>query len=167
MQKLIKQKFYNSSSTIISFSQDHIRKIKWNIDNPKAYVNRLNGAPVKAIVEYVRDGSTVRLCLLPDFTSITLMLSGIRVSNLLTTCYNKFHFISVLLNYTGCGGKGVLSQKSEWFWTSRWSTLVLGFFFIAISIFLKLNLIKLIPKKKYILYSQVDASGSKNHSSFG
>lgn len=56
----------------------HVREIKWSVENPKAYVNRFNGTPIKAIVEYVRDGSTVRLCLLPDYTTITLMLSGIR-----------------------------------------------------------------------------------------
>ncbi|XP_034839176.1 staphylococcal nuclease domain-containing protein 1 [Maniola hyperantus] len=58
--------------------QSHIRDIKWTVENPKAFVNKFNGQAVKAIIEYVRDGSTVRLCLLPDFTPITLMLSGIR-----------------------------------------------------------------------------------------
>ncbi|XP_028162174.1 staphylococcal nuclease domain-containing protein 1 [Ostrinia nubilalis] len=58
--------------------QDHVRDIKWSVENPKAFVNRHNGQPIKAIIEYVRDGSTVRLCLLPDFNQITLMLSGIR-----------------------------------------------------------------------------------------
>lgn len=59
-------------------AQKHIRDIKWTIENPKAYVNKFNSQPVKAIIEYVRDGSTVRLCLLPDYTPVTLMLSGIR-----------------------------------------------------------------------------------------
>ncbi|GBP04931.1 Staphylococcal nuclease domain-containing protein 1 [Eumeta japonica] len=36
------------------------------------------GKPVKAIIEHVRDGSTVRAFLLPDFYYITLMISGIR-----------------------------------------------------------------------------------------
>ncbi|CAK1588273.1 unnamed protein product [Parnassius mnemosyne] len=58
--------------------QEHVRDIKWNIENPKQFVNKFNGQPVKAIVEYVRDGSTVRLCLLPDFYTIIMMLSGIR-----------------------------------------------------------------------------------------
>ncbi|CAB3225154.1 unnamed protein product [Arctia plantaginis] len=58
--------------------QAHVRDIKWSVDNPKQFVNKFNGQPIKAIIEYVRDGSTVRLCLLPDFTQITLMLSGIR-----------------------------------------------------------------------------------------
>lgn len=56
----------------------HVRDIKWSIENLKAFVNKYNGKPVKAIIEYVRDGSTVRLCLLPEYTPITLMLSGIR-----------------------------------------------------------------------------------------
>lgn len=58
--------------------QEHVRDIKWNVENTKAFVNKCNGQPIKAIIEYVRDGSTVRLCLLPDYTTITLMLSGIR-----------------------------------------------------------------------------------------
>ncbi|CAG5039791.1 unnamed protein product [Parnassius apollo] len=58
--------------------QEHVRDVKWNIENPKQFVNKFNGQPVKAIVEYVRDGSTVRLCLLPDFYTIIMMLSGIR-----------------------------------------------------------------------------------------
>ncbi|KAG7313603.1 hypothetical protein JYU34_000758, partial [Plutella xylostella] len=58
--------------------QEHVRNVKWSVDNPKQFVNKLNGAPVKAVVEYVRDGSTVRLCLLPDYYQMTLMISGIR-----------------------------------------------------------------------------------------
>ncbi|KAJ8736999.1 hypothetical protein PYW07_000270 [Mythimna separata] len=58
--------------------QDHVRDIKTPGDNPKAFVTKFGYQPIKAIIEYVRDGSTVRLCLLPDFYQITLMLSGIR-----------------------------------------------------------------------------------------
>ncbi|XP_041987682.1 staphylococcal nuclease domain-containing protein 1 [Aricia agestis] len=58
--------------------QSHVRDIKWSVENPQQFVKKLNGQPVKAIIEYVRDGSTVRLCLLPDYIPITLMLSGIR-----------------------------------------------------------------------------------------
>ncbi|XP_013147261.1 PREDICTED: staphylococcal nuclease domain-containing protein 1 [Papilio polytes] len=58
--------------------QKHIRDIKWTIDNPKQFVNKHNGQPIKAVMEYVRDGSTVRLTLLPDYYTITLMMSGIR-----------------------------------------------------------------------------------------
>ena len=36
--------------------------------------------PISAVVEHVRDGSTIRAFLLPDFQYITLMMSGIRVS---------------------------------------------------------------------------------------
>ncbi|XP_014370045.2 staphylococcal nuclease domain-containing protein 1 [Papilio machaon] len=58
--------------------QKHVRDIKWTIDNPKQFVNKHNGQPIKAIMEYVRDGSTVRLTLLPDYYTISLMMSGIR-----------------------------------------------------------------------------------------
>ncbi|KAJ0183735.1 hypothetical protein K1T71_000158 [Dendrolimus kikuchii] len=59
-------------------AHEHIRNIKWTVEDPKQYVNNLKGKAVPAIVEYIRDGSTVRLCLLPDYTPITLMMSGIR-----------------------------------------------------------------------------------------
>ncbi|KAF7998494.1 hypothetical protein HCN44_010902 [Aphidius gifuensis] len=56
----------------------HVRDVKWTVDNPRALVDKYGGKPVKAIVEHVRDGSTVKAFLLPDFYHITLMLSGIR-----------------------------------------------------------------------------------------
>ncbi|CAB3384819.1 Hypothetical predicted protein [Cloeon dipterum] len=56
----------------------HVRECKWNIENMKHFVERNQGKPIKAIVEHVRDGSTVRAFLLPDFYHITLMISGIR-----------------------------------------------------------------------------------------
>ncbi|XP_034937928.1 staphylococcal nuclease domain-containing protein 1 [Chelonus insularis] len=59
-------------------SAKHIRDIKWAVDNPRALVDKYGGKPVKAIIEHVRDGSTVKAFLLPDFYHITLMLSGIR-----------------------------------------------------------------------------------------
>jgi len=56
----------------------HVRKITWEVENPRNLVDKFNGKPVSAIVEHVRDGTTLRLILLPDFTQITLMLSGVR-----------------------------------------------------------------------------------------
>jgi len=56
----------------------HVRDIKWSIENMRNFVDKMGGKPVKAIIEHVRDGSTVRCFLLPDFYHITLMLSGIR-----------------------------------------------------------------------------------------
>lgn len=67
---------WNQSSS----PQDHVRNIKWTQDDPRSFVDQSNGKPIKAIIEHVRDGSTVRLFLLPDFHYITLMISGIRVS---------------------------------------------------------------------------------------
>jgi staphylococcal nuclease domain-containing protein 1 len=46
----------------------------------RQFVDRCGGKPIKAVVEHVRDGSTIRAFLLPDFYHITLMISGIRVS---------------------------------------------------------------------------------------
>lgn len=61
-------------------SSDYVRNIKWSHENPRSFVDQLAGNPVDAIIEHVRDGSTVRAFLLPDFQYITLMISGIRVS---------------------------------------------------------------------------------------
>ncbi|XP_028130612.1 staphylococcal nuclease domain-containing protein 1 [Diabrotica virgifera virgifera] len=59
-------------------SSDHVRDIKWTIEKSKELVDQLQFKPVKAVIEHVRDGSTVRAFLLPDFYYVTLMLSGIR-----------------------------------------------------------------------------------------
>lgn len=56
-----------------------MRDIKWSVDNMRTFVDKNNFKPIKAIIEHVRDGSTVRAFLLPDFYHITLMISGIRV----------------------------------------------------------------------------------------
>lgn len=68
---------------------DHVRSIKWTQENQRNFVDQLGDKPVHAIIEHVRDGSTVRAFLLPhkdyenlvpDYQYITLMISGIRVS---------------------------------------------------------------------------------------
>ncbi|XP_074027844.1 staphylococcal nuclease domain-containing protein 1 isoform X2 [Leptinotarsa decemlineata] len=58
--------------------QEHVRDIKWSVDNMRAFVEQQQYKPIKAVIEHVRDGSTVRAFLLPDFHHITLMISGIR-----------------------------------------------------------------------------------------
>nr|QBI71273.1 ebna2 binding protein P100 [Eurycantha calcarata] len=59
-------------------AQEHVRDIKWSIENMRNFVDKCGGKPMKAVIEHVRDGSTVRAFLLPDFYYITLMISGIR-----------------------------------------------------------------------------------------
>ena len=49
------------------------------MENPRQLVDRMAGKPVQAVIEHVRDGSTVRAFLLPDFYHVTLMMSGVRV----------------------------------------------------------------------------------------
>ncbi|KAF1763864.1 hypothetical protein GCK72_003810 [Caenorhabditis remanei] len=55
-----------------------IRDIRWAIDNPRELVDKYAQKPVDAVIEMVRDGSTVRAFLLPNFEYITLQLSGVR-----------------------------------------------------------------------------------------
>uniref|UniRef100_A0A1A9X5I3 TNase-like domain-containing protein n=1 Tax=Glossina brevipalpis TaxID=37001 RepID=A0A1A9X5I3_9MUSC len=55
-----------------------IREIKGTQENPAHIFKLYNGEPVRAIIEHVRDGSTVRAFLLLDFYYITLMISVIR-----------------------------------------------------------------------------------------
>lgn len=57
---------------------EHVRHVKWTQENPRAIVEQKNGKALKAIIEHVRDGSTVRAFLLPDFYYVTIMISGIR-----------------------------------------------------------------------------------------
>merc|ERR1719225_894043 len=57
---------------------DHVRDVKWEVENPRQLVDRMGGQPIDAIIEHVRDGSTIRAFLLPDFYHITLMMSGMR-----------------------------------------------------------------------------------------
>ncbi|XP_050292881.1 staphylococcal nuclease domain-containing protein 1 isoform X2 [Anthonomus grandis grandis] len=59
-------------------SSEHVRDVKWSMDNIRAFVEKNENKPFKAIIEHVRDGSTVRAFLLPDFHYITLMIAGIR-----------------------------------------------------------------------------------------
>lgn len=45
-----------------------------------AFIDKMEHKPIKAIIEHVRDGSTVRgfLMIPPDYVYVTLMMSGIR-----------------------------------------------------------------------------------------
>ncbi|KAG8198549.1 hypothetical protein JTE90_026450 [Oedothorax gibbosus] len=62
--------------------QDHVRKIVWDIENPSLFKDTHQQKPLKAIVEHVVDGSTLRVLLysddFPEYYYIKLMLSGIR-----------------------------------------------------------------------------------------
>ncbi|PIC44887.1 hypothetical protein B9Z55_005098 [Caenorhabditis nigoni] len=55
-----------------------IREIRWVIDNPRELVDKYAQKPIDAVIEMVRDGSTVRAFLLPNYEYITLQLSGVR-----------------------------------------------------------------------------------------
>ncbi|XP_026273804.1 staphylococcal nuclease domain-containing protein 1 [Frankliniella occidentalis] len=68
---------------------EHVRDIKWTIENPMAFVDKMGHKPIKAVIEHVRDGSTVHAFLLPDFYRITLMISGIRAPNIPRPDENK------------------------------------------------------------------------------
>ncbi|CAL8131754.1 unnamed protein product [Orchesella dallaii] len=59
-------------------SEKHIRDIVWQVENPRQLLDKVGRKPVSAVVEYVRDGSTVRVLLVPSFNYITLTMSGIR-----------------------------------------------------------------------------------------
>ncbi|XP_078040847.1 LOW QUALITY PROTEIN: staphylococcal nuclease domain-containing protein 1 [Augochlora pura] len=57
---------------------EHVRDVKWIVDDPRKLVEKFKKKPVKAIIEFVFDGSTVKALLLPDFYNIVLMISGVR-----------------------------------------------------------------------------------------
>jgi staphylococcal nuclease domain-containing protein 1 len=58
----------------------HVRNLKYTIENPTNFVDASRKKPIDAIIEYVRDGSTYRVLLLPSYQNITLQLSGIKVT---------------------------------------------------------------------------------------
>ena len=59
-------------------ASEHIRDVKRTVDDPRKLVEKFGKKPVKAIIEFVFDGSTVRALLLPDFYNVMLMISGVR-----------------------------------------------------------------------------------------
>lgn len=64
---------------LITFELSQIRNITWVVENMRALVDSHKQKPIRAIIEQVRDASTYRAFLLPDFQYITLMLSGVKV----------------------------------------------------------------------------------------
>lgn len=57
---------------------DHVRDIKYTLDNASSFVDSFAQKPQDAIIEFVRDGSTYRLLLLPSYHLVTVQLSGIK-----------------------------------------------------------------------------------------
>ncbi|XP_019633158.1 PREDICTED: staphylococcal nuclease domain-containing protein 1-like [Branchiostoma belcheri] len=68
----------NSKGKWAADAQSHVRDVAWTLENPRNFVDAHHNKPVKAIVEHVRDGCTLRAFLLPSFQYITVMLSGIK-----------------------------------------------------------------------------------------
>ena len=68
----------------------HVRNIKYTIDNATNFVDSFRQKPIEAVVEYVRDGSTMRLLLLPSYNLVTLQLSGLKV---------RFFFQFIRINF--------------------------------------------------------------------
>ncbi|XP_037069831.1 LOW QUALITY PROTEIN: staphylococcal nuclease domain-containing protein 1-like [Pollicipes pollicipes] len=59
-------------------ASSQVRDITWSVENPRVLVEKFGGKPVSAVIEHVRDGSTMRAFLLPDMYHVTVMLSGVR-----------------------------------------------------------------------------------------
>jgi staphylococcal nuclease domain-containing protein 1 len=57
---------------------DHVRDVKYTLDNPTHFVDSFKQKAQEAIIEYVRDGSTLRVLLLPSYHNVTVQLSGIK-----------------------------------------------------------------------------------------
>jgi len=65
-------------------SSKNVREVIWEVETPRQLVDRMQQKPISAIIENVRDGSTVRAFLLPDFYHITLMMSGVKAPKVMT-----------------------------------------------------------------------------------
>ncbi|XP_066928022.1 staphylococcal nuclease domain-containing protein 1-like [Clytia hemisphaerica] len=59
-------------------TKDRVRNVQWTFESPRNFVDQKKGKPINAIIEMVRDGSTVRAFLLPNFEYVTVMLTGIK-----------------------------------------------------------------------------------------
>ncbi|KAF0295232.1 Nuclease domain-containing protein 1 [Amphibalanus amphitrite] len=59
-------------------ASSQVRDIIWSVESPRVLVEKFGGKPVPAVIEHVRDGSTLRAFLLPDMYHVTVMLSGVR-----------------------------------------------------------------------------------------
>ncbi|ESN89999.1 hypothetical protein HELRODRAFT_186227 [Helobdella robusta] len=57
---------------------EHVRDISWNLENPRQFVESNKGKEIDAVIEFVRDGCTVRAFLLPSFQYVTIMFTGIK-----------------------------------------------------------------------------------------
>lgn len=58
---------------------NHIRNMKWNLDNTNEFVEMSKDAqPLDAIVEFIRDGNTLRCLLLPFYYLVTIQITGIK-----------------------------------------------------------------------------------------
>lgn len=78
--------FWNEKKIYIQLNSNscfQTRHVKWVVENPRMLVEMYKQKPVKAIIEQVRDASTLRAFLLPDFYYITMMLSGVKVAKFL------------------------------------------------------------------------------------
>jgi len=70
------------------------------VNDPRGLVDKFARKPVSAIVEHVRDGSTVRVLLTPTNHYITLMMSGVRVSSPAQVNYvDRFQFRRELTSF--------------------------------------------------------------------
>ncbi|CAF1242094.1 unnamed protein product [Rotaria sordida] len=57
----------------------YIRNMKRTLKNPKQFVDKHKSSPpLDAIVEFIRDGNTVRCLLIPSYYLVTIQLSGIK-----------------------------------------------------------------------------------------
>lgn len=60
-------------------AEAHVRPMKWTLDNPKQFADERKGAPpLDAIVEFIRDGNTLRCLLLPSYHLVNVQLTGIK-----------------------------------------------------------------------------------------
>jgi staphylococcal nuclease domain-containing protein 1 len=57
---------------------NHIRNMKWILNNPKEFVDQHKSSSLDAIVEFIRDGNTVRCLIIPSYYLVTIQLTGIK-----------------------------------------------------------------------------------------
>ncbi|XP_065837499.1 staphylococcal nuclease domain-containing protein 1-like [Oscarella lobularis] len=58
--------------------EEHVRDVKWSLENARQFADRNQGKEIDGIVEFVRDACTMRVLLLPSHQYVTVMLSGVK-----------------------------------------------------------------------------------------
>jgi staphylococcal nuclease domain-containing protein 1 len=107
--------------TLVNIFKWTLKLFRWTVDNIRHLVDSLKQRPQKAIIEHVRDGSTVRAFLIPSFQYVTVMMSGVKVG--IFVYLSQLVFLQCPIYRMGTGGEVIESEpfaeEAKYFTESR------------------------------------------------